>query len=61
MLLGCAWADPIAALVIASVAVKEGRDAWRGESCCGPMPVGDAIKPGETEANCTCPPGCDCC
>ncbi|WP_328793068.1 MULTISPECIES: cation transporter [unclassified Streptomyces] len=61
MLLGWAWADPITALVIASVAVKEGRDAWRGESCCGPMPVGDAIKPGETEANCACPPGCDCC
>ncbi|MBT1182667.1 cation transporter [Streptomyces sp. CJ_13] len=61
MLLGWAWADPITALVIAAVAVKEGRDAWRGESCCGPMPVGDAIKPGETEANCACPPGCDCC
>ncbi|MGW6686890.1 cation diffusion facilitator family transporter [Streptomyces sp. NPDC054961] len=61
MLLGWAWADPIAALVIATVAVKEGRDAWRGESCCGPMPVGDAIKPGETGANCACPPGCDCC
>ncbi|MGW1682667.1 cation transporter [Saccharopolyspora sp. NPDC002376] len=28
------WADPIAALVIAVVAVKEGREAWRGEHCC---------------------------
>jgi divalent metal cation (Fe/Co/Zn/Cd) transporter len=27
------WADPAAALVIAAVAAKEGRDAWRGESC----------------------------
>lgn len=27
------WADPIAALVIASVAVKEGVEAWRGEQC----------------------------
>jgi divalent metal cation (Fe/Co/Zn/Cd) transporter len=27
--LGWWWADPIAALVIAAVAVKEGRDAWR--------------------------------
>ncbi len=34
-LLGWAWADPLAALVIAGVALKEGRDAWRGESCCG--------------------------
>jgi divalent metal cation (Fe/Co/Zn/Cd) transporter len=28
------WADPIAALTIAAVAVREGREAWRGESCC---------------------------
>jgi divalent metal cation (Fe/Co/Zn/Cd) transporter len=33
-LLGWSWADPVAALVIAAVAVKEGRDAWRGEHCC---------------------------
>ena len=33
-LLGWAWADPVAALVIAAVAAKEGRDAWRGEACC---------------------------
>ena len=33
-LLGWSWADPIAALVIAAVAVKEGRDAWRGDTCC---------------------------
>src|SRR5439155_25073719 len=28
------WADPIAALVIAGVAVREGRQSWRGEGCC---------------------------
>ena len=28
------WADPAAALVIAGVAVKEGRESWRGEGCC---------------------------
>jgi divalent metal cation (Fe/Co/Zn/Cd) transporter len=28
------WADPIAALVVAAVAVHEGREAWRGEACC---------------------------
>jgi len=32
--LGWWWADPLAALVIAAVAVKEGREAWRGEHCC---------------------------
>lgn len=33
-LFGWSWADPIVALVIAGVAVKEGREAWRGEHCC---------------------------
>ncbi|WP_190824799.1 cation transporter [Saccharopolyspora pogona] len=33
-LLGWSWADPIVALVIAAVAVKEGREAWRGQHCC---------------------------
>ena len=28
------WADPTAALVIAAVAVREGRESWRGEGCC---------------------------
>lgn len=32
--LGWSWADPIAGLVIAAIAVKEGREAWRGEGCC---------------------------
>jgi divalent metal cation (Fe/Co/Zn/Cd) transporter len=31
--LGWWWADPLTALVIAGVAVREARDAWRGESC----------------------------
>ncbi|MEV6527878.1 cation transporter [Longispora sp. NPDC051575] len=33
-LFGWSWADPVAALVIAAVAVREGRDAWRGDTCC---------------------------
>jgi divalent metal cation (Fe/Co/Zn/Cd) transporter len=33
-LLGWWWADPIAAFLIAAVAVKEGRESWRGEGCC---------------------------
>lgn len=34
--LGWWWADPLAALVIAAVAVKEGRDTLRGDACCTP-------------------------
>lgn len=33
-LLGWWWADPAAALLIAGVATREGREAWRGEACC---------------------------
>ncbi len=33
-LLGWWWADPLAALVIAGIAVQEGRSSWRGEGCC---------------------------
>ncbi len=35
--LGWGWADPVAGLVIAAVAVREGLEAWRGEGCCGPV------------------------
>lgn len=50
-LFGWAWADPVAALVIAAVAVKEGRDAWRGDSCCADI----ATAPAGCQ---TCGPGC---
>ena len=30
-LVGWAWADPVAALVVAALAVREGLEAWRGE------------------------------
>ncbi|WP_438804340.1 cation transporter [Nocardia noduli] len=33
-LFGWSWADLIAALVIAVIAVREGLDAWRGDTCC---------------------------
>lgn len=36
--LGWSWADPVAGLVIAVVAVREGFEAWRGEACCDPPP-----------------------
>lgn len=32
-LFGWWWADPLAALAIAAVALKEGRASWRGEGC----------------------------
>src|SRR5690242_16667960 len=33
-LFGWSWADPVAGLVIAGIAVKEGINAWRGDTCC---------------------------
>jgi hypothetical protein len=27
------WADPLAALVIAGIAAREGVQSWRGEAC----------------------------
>jgi divalent metal cation (Fe/Co/Zn/Cd) transporter len=33
-LAGWWWADPLAALVIAAVALREGQETWRGEGCC---------------------------
>jgi divalent metal cation (Fe/Co/Zn/Cd) transporter len=33
-LVGWSLADPIAALAISALAVREGRNAWRGDPCC---------------------------
>jgi divalent metal cation (Fe/Co/Zn/Cd) transporter len=33
-LLGWWWADPLAALAIAGVAIKEGWETWHGDPCC---------------------------
>lgn len=35
--LGWSWADPIAGLIIAAVAVREGIEAWQGKGCCSPL------------------------
>ncbi|WP_062347283.1 cation transporter [Herbidospora yilanensis] len=51
-LFGWSWADPIAALVIAAVAVKEGREAWRGEACCVPLPTAGARTGGCADGCC---------
>ena len=55
------WADPIAGLVSAAVAVKEGIEAWRGEGCCAAVGHGAA---GEHAGDgCGCGDGCPdaCC
>jgi divalent metal cation (Fe/Co/Zn/Cd) transporter len=33
-LFGWSWADPVVALMIAAAAIREGRQAWRGDACC---------------------------
>lgn len=32
--LGWWWADPVAALGVSALVLREGREAWRGEACC---------------------------
>jgi divalent metal cation (Fe/Co/Zn/Cd) transporter len=67
--MGWSWADPVAALVIAAVAVKEGREAWRGESCCSPSsalsmttdPTTDPADGAAAGAQSGCGCGGDCC
>ncbi len=57
--LGWSWADPIAALIIAAVAVKEGRDAWKGDTCCAPVLTNrdrttTNTQPSEAGTSCSC-------
>ncbi|WP_233530239.1 cation transporter [Antrihabitans stalagmiti] len=52
-LFGWSWADPLAALVIAGIAVREGINAWRGDTCC----PATASNPIDAEQRHTC----DCC
>ena len=61
--LGWSWADPAAALVIAAVAVREGRKALRGDTCCTPVAVLLAAPGASLDEGCECGPGCtdDCC
>lgn len=47
------WADPLAGLVIAAVALREGRQAWRGEACCAPVETSlEGGSPGSCCAGC---------
>ena len=36
---GAWWLDPVVALLIAAVAVREGIESWRGEGCCVSSPL----------------------
>jgi divalent metal cation (Fe/Co/Zn/Cd) transporter len=36
-LFGWWWLDPIAALLVAGIAVREGLQTWRGEGCCAAL------------------------
>lgn len=56
-LFGWSWADPIAALVIAAVAVKEGREAWRGDACCA-VPAAVSLAPSANAESDACADGC---
>lgn len=57
--LGWSWADPVAGLIIAAVAVKEGREAWRGENCgCGPVGLGADDAADGCCSGGTCTDGC---
>lgn len=63
--LGWWWADPVAALVIAALAIREGVNAWRGQVCCSPAAAlvdHDTDTDHDTDAGHEgCRPGCDCC
>lgn len=59
ILLGWWWADPIAGLVIAILAVREGANAWRGDVCCSPA---EALFSRDHEVDdCGCALSCSCC
>jgi divalent metal cation (Fe/Co/Zn/Cd) transporter len=49
---GAWWLDPAVGLLIAAVAVKEGRDAWRGEGCCVSAPPGLDTTPSVCHDDC---------
>jgi divalent metal cation (Fe/Co/Zn/Cd) transporter len=59
--LGWSWADPLAALAIAAIAVKEGRDAWQGKGCCAPTATPAPAASHDNADVCGCRPGCTCC
>jgi divalent metal cation (Fe/Co/Zn/Cd) transporter len=64
--LGWWWADPVVALGLAVVAIREGREALRGETCCPPVLLERDQDSAGTDADaggCGCESGCTgpCC
>jgi divalent metal cation (Fe/Co/Zn/Cd) transporter len=53
-LVGAWWLDPLVGLLIAAVAVREGREAWQGEGCCvsSPLDVATFAAEGGCEDDC---------
>lgn len=51
-LLGAWWLDPAVGLLIAAVAVREGREAWRGEGCCVADPLAAGGDPSVRRDDC---------
>ncbi|XAS77218.1 cation transporter [Dermatophilaceae bacterium Sec6.4] len=49
---GWSWADPLAGLTIAAIALREGWNAWHGDTCCATHPT-PTSEPSNTS--------CDCC
>jgi divalent metal cation (Fe/Co/Zn/Cd) transporter len=60
--LGWWWADPAAGLVLAALAVREGRNAWRGDTCCPTVHL-DTPRSIANSDGCGCAAGCTapCC
>lgn len=59
--LGWWWADPIAALFIAGLAVREGINAWRGDVCCSPAEAYFDHEDHNDGAHEECGSACACC
>jgi hypothetical protein len=62
--LGWSWADPIAALAKAAIAVKEGREAWLDDGCHAPAGLSSCRRtPSRRGARtpAAAAPGCACC
>lgn len=63
------WADPLAAAAVAVVALREGRQAWRGDGCCAPatQPTGGdprvpgVLVPTAGAHHCSSREPCGCC
>jgi len=53
---GWSWADPLAGLVIAAVAVRGGLEAWHSDNCCSPMAA--ALHSNDEAEIYSCGPGC---